>query len=52
MNEDGYVLLADFGLAKLADEKGYANSFCGTPEYLCKLFILTFSPRNDRWERP
>ena len=33
INEDGYIKLADFGLAKLIDEK-LANSFCGTPEYL------------------
>jgi serine/threonine protein kinase len=36
LNYDGYILLADFGLAKVneldADEP---NSFCGTPEYLC-----------------
>lgn len=31
--EDGYIKLADFGLAKLLGED-LANSFCGTPEYL------------------
>jgi serum/glucocorticoid-regulated kinase 2 len=35
INEDGYIKLADFGLAKMLGEK-VANSFCGTPEYLCK----------------
>jgi serum/glucocorticoid-regulated kinase 2 len=36
MDDDGYLKLADFGMAKtlVGDEK--ANSFCGTPEYLCK----------------
>lgn len=34
MDEEGYLKLADFGMAKhlKADEK--AMSFCGTPEYL------------------
>jgi serine/threonine protein kinase len=35
INEDGYIKLADFGLAKMLGET-IANSFCGTPEYLCK----------------
>ncbi len=33
INEDGFIKLADFGLAKIIDEK-CTNSFCGTPEYL------------------
>ena len=34
-NRDGYLLLADFGLAtKVSDEKKLAHSFCGTAEYL------------------
>ncbi len=40
LNNDGYILLADFGLAKIKDiETEDPNSFCGTPEYLCKLFL-------------
>jgi serine/threonine protein kinase len=31
VDEQGYIKLADFGLAKLATE---SNSFCGTPEYI------------------
>jgi len=31
MDEQGYLKLADFGLAKQAD---MSNSFCGTPEYV------------------
>jgi serine/threonine protein kinase len=34
VNEDGYIKLADFGLAKLVIDHASANSFCGTPEYL------------------
>jgi serine/threonine protein kinase len=38
MDDDGYLKLADFGMAKqlIGDEK--ANSFCGTPEYLGNSF--------------
>lgn len=37
LNNDGYILLADFGLAKIKEAEGdEPNSFCGTPEYLCK----------------
>lgn len=32
--EDGYLLLADFGLAKTITKNELANSFCGTAEYL------------------
>jgi len=40
MDDDGYLKLADFGMAKtLADDKK-ANSFCGTPEYLCKYILI------------
>ena len=39
VDEDGYIKLADFGLAKIAIE---SNSFCGTPEYLCNAPYLNF----------
>jgi len=45
INKDGYIKLADFGLAKMLGEQ-VANSFCGTPEYLCNFnlyFINIFS---------
>jgi len=38
INEDGYIKLADFGLAKMVGDK-LANSFCGTPEYLAPEMI-------------
>lgn len=38
---DGYILLADFGLAKITKQDGVdPNSFCGTPEYLSPEMIL------------
>jgi serine/threonine protein kinase len=40
INEDGYIKLADFGLAKMLGDE-VANSFCGTPEYLGKLRLVT-----------
>ena len=40
-NEDGYLLLADFGLAKMTkSKKDQTNSFCGTPEYLSPEMII------------
>jgi hypothetical protein len=34
MDEDGYICLTDFGLAKILDGGAQAYSFCGTPDYL------------------
>ena len=34
MDEDGYICLTDFGLAKILQDNAQAYSFCGTPEYL------------------
>ena len=34
MGEDGYICLADFGLAKIIEGDEQAQSYCGTPEYL------------------
>ena len=37
INNDGYILLADFGVSKIIKEnENVTNTFCGTPEYLCK----------------
>ena len=33
-NKDGYLLLADFGLATRVKKDKLARSFCGTAEYL------------------
>jgi len=34
MDDDGYLALTDFGMAKVLADDMLANSFCGTPEYL------------------
>lgn len=34
MDQDGYICLTDFGLAKILHDNAQAFSFCGTPEYL------------------
>jgi serine/threonine protein kinase len=34
LDEEGYVKLADFGLAKFMAPNQQAKSFCGTAEYL------------------
>lgn len=34
LEEDGYISLTDFGLAKVLEQNEQAYSFCGTPEYL------------------
>ncbi len=39
LGTDGYILLADFGLAKINNNSDDPNSFCGTPEYLCNLTL-------------
>lgn len=39
MDEDGYICLTDFGLAKILEANEQAYSFCGTPEYLAPEII-------------
>lgn len=36
----GYLLVADFGLAKLVQQGELANSFCGTAEYLAPEMLI------------
>ena len=40
MEEDGYLKLIDFGMAKLLKDDEITNSFCGTPEYLAPEIII------------
>ena len=47
----GYLCLTDFGLAKMISDENFAQSFCGTPEYLAPE-IITGEGHNkpvDRW---
>ena len=37
---DGHLRLADFGLSRVRKDEEDPNSFCGTPEYLCKKFLV------------
>lgn len=39
MGEDGYLYLADFGLAKEMTNRDFTSSFWGTPEYLAPEII-------------
>lgn len=39
LDEDGYLQLADFGMAKSLKNDEKAMSFCGTPEYLAPEII-------------
>lgn len=42
LDSNGYIKLADFGLAKIVSvqEGREPNSFCGTPEYLAPEMIV------------
>lgn len=39
LDEDGYLKLIDFGLAKLLNNSEETQTFCGTPEYLAPEMI-------------
>ena len=40
MDEDGYICLTDFGLAKVLEGNSQAYSFCGTPDYLAPEILV------------
>lgn len=40
LGEDGYLVLADFGLAKDMTNWDFTESFCGTPEYFAPEVLL------------
>jgi serum/glucocorticoid-regulated kinase 2 len=39
LDDDGYLCLTDFGLARFVEEDKKAMSFCGTPEYMAPEII-------------
>ena len=50
MDEDGYLKLADFGMAKKLKEDEKAMSFCGTPEYLApEIITMEGHDKNADW---
>lgn len=40
IDQDGYIRIIDYGLAKIIDDNQQAMSFCGTPEYLAPEMVL------------
>ena len=40
MDDNGYICLTDFGLAKVLDKGQQAFSFCGTPDYLAPEILV------------
>ena len=40
MDDNGYICLTDFGLAKVLDQGQQAFSFCGTPDYLAPEILI------------
>ena len=39
VDEDGYIKIIDYGLAKMLADDQETTSFCGTPEYLAPEMI-------------
>jgi len=39
LDQNGYLKIIDFGLAKMLQDGEMAASFCGTPEYLAPEMI-------------
>ncbi len=40
IDEEGYVKIIDYGLAKMIKGNDLAMSFCGTPEYLAPEMVM------------
>jgi serum/glucocorticoid-regulated kinase 2 len=40
LDDDGYICLTDFGLARFLEQDQKAMSFCGTPEYMAPEIII------------
>ena len=42
MDENGHIVLTDFGMSKQLKEGELTHSFVGTPEYLCKNYSIIY----------
>jgi serine/threonine protein kinase len=51
MDDEGYLKLADFGMAKHLKEGEKTMSFCGTPEYLGKTSLSYIFSAGDYYRR-
>lgn len=40
VDEDGYLCVTDFGLAKIVSDDAQAFTFCGTPDYLAPEILI------------
>jgi len=50
MDDEGYLAITDFGMAKVLADNALANSFCGTPEYLApEVITATGHGREADW---
>ena len=51
VGEDGYIRVTDFGLAKILEGNEFANSFCGTQEYMAPEILneVPYSFAVDWW---
>lgn len=46
VNEDGYLLITDFGLSKKFKRDNLSYSFIGTPDYLAPEIVINEDGRN------
>ena len=46
VNEDGYLLITDFGLSKKLKRDNLSYSFIGTPDYLAPEIVMNEDGRN------
>ena len=46
VNEDGYLLITDFGLSKKLKRDNLSYSFIGTPDYLAPEIVINEDGRN------
>lgn len=42
LDKEGHAVLIDFGLAKWLKPRHRTGTFCGTPEYMGKIFFYSY----------